>query len=273
LPKQSVPSRSNYITADRLYRTLQQMTDTDWLILTFVSDSRLVSGSQLVRKFWQTADRNDRRARTGRRALKRLREWRVLDTLPRRIGGQRAGSSGLIYTVGVAGSKLLARRGQAANRLQAPGALYVAHTLACTELVVALGEVGRTGGLEVIEAQAEPVCWRTFMGSMGGRLTLKPDLFIRIAAPDSSYEDRWFVEIDLATEATGTILTKTKRYLAHYRAGTEQVHPRVLWTTPDEHRAKQIKGALERLPATSRRMFSVCQFEHAIGFLASEASL
>jgi Replication-relaxation len=269
-PKQSLPSRSNYITPERLYRTLQRMTETDWLVLSFTSDCRLASGNQLIRRYWQTPERNDARARAGRRALKRLSDWRVLDALPRRVGGERAGSSGMVYTVGVAGAKLLARRGQQANRLEAPGASYVVHTLACTELVVRLDEATRTDTLECIDVQTEPACWRRFLGGMGARLTLKPDLYIRIAAPGSTYEDRWFVEVDLATEASGTILAKTKRYLAHHRAGAEQVHPRVLWTVPHQRRAEQIEGVLDRLPAKARRMFSVCQFEDAVGFLAAE---
>lgn len=268
-PKQSVPARSNYITPDRLYRTSQRMTDTDWLVLGFVSSSRLASGHQLIRRYWLTSERGDARARSGRRALKRLTDWRVLDALPRRVGGERAGSSGMVYTVGVAGAKLLARRGQPANRLEAPGALYIAHTLARTELVVALGEASRS--LECIEVQSEPECWRTFLAGMGARLTLKPDLFIRVAAPGASFEDRWYVEVDLATEATGTVLAKAKRYLAHHRSGSERVHPKVLWAVPDARRAERIQSALGRLPAEAQRMFAVCLTSEVVEFLTTEA--
>jgi hypothetical protein len=268
-PKQSVPARSNYITPDRLYRTLQRMTDSDWLILGFVSDCRLASGRQLIRRYWLTSERNDARARAGRRALKRLTDWRVLDSLPRRVGGERAGSAGMVYTVGVAGAKLLTRRGQPANRLEAPGALYVAHTLACTQLVVDLYAAGSE--LELIEVQSEPACWRTFLAGMGARIRLKPDLFIRVAVPGSSYEDRWYVEVDLATEATGTVLAKAKRYLAHQRSGSERVHPRVLWAVPDARRAERIHSALDRFPAEAQRMFSVCLLGEVVEFLTAEA--
>jgi Replication-relaxation len=247
------------------------MTDTDWLVLGFVSSSRLVSGSQLIRRYWLTSERGDARARAGRRALKRLADWRVLDALPRRVGGERAGSSGMVYTVGVAGTKLLARRGEPANRLEAPGALYVAHTLACTELVVALGEASRSGTLECIEVQSEPECWRTFLVGLGARITLKPDLFIRVAVPGSSYEDRWYVEVDLATEATGTILAKAKRYQAHHRSGSERVHPKVLWAVPDTHRAERIHSALGHLPIAAQRMFAVCLTGEVVEFLTAEA--
>lgn len=249
------------------------MTDTDWLVLGFVSSSRLASGSQLIRRYWLTSERGDARARAGRRALKRLTDWRVLDALPRRVGGERAGSSGMVYTVGIAGAKLLARRGQQANRLEAPGALYVAHTLACTELVVALGEASRSGTLECIEVQSEPECWRTFIAGMGARITLKPDLFIRVAVPGSSFEDRWYVEVDLATEATGTVLAKAKRYLAHQRSGSERVHPKVLWAVPDARRAERIQSALDRLPAQAQRMFAVCVTSEVVEFLTAEAQL
>ncbi|HTD09917.1 MAG TPA: replication-relaxation family protein [Solirubrobacteraceae bacterium] len=247
------------------------MSDTDWLVLGFLSGCRLASGRQLIRRYWFTSDPGDPRARAGRRALKRLTDWRVLDALPRRIGGERAGSAGIVYTVGVAGAKLLARRGQPANRLEAPGALYVAHTIACTELVVTLGEAGRSGALECIEVQNEPECWRTFRAGMGARITLKPDLFIRVAVPGHSYEDRWYVEVDLATEAAGTILAKAKRYLAHHRSGSEQVHPRVLWAVPDARRAERIQSALGRLPAGAQRMFSVCGLSETVEYLTAEA--
>lgn len=270
-PKQLVPARSNYITPDRLYRTSQRMTETDWLILGFVSGARLASGSQLVRRYWLTSERGDARARAGRRALKRLVDWRVLDRLPRRVGGERAGSSGMIYTVGVAGVKLLTRHGQQANRLEAPGALYVAHTLACTELVVALGEATRSGTLECIEVQSEPECWRTFLAGMGARITLKPDLFIRVAAPGSSFEDRWYLEVDLATEATGTVLAKAKRYLAHHRSGSEPVHPKVLWAVPDARRAERIHSTIGHLPVDAQRMFAVCLTSEVVEFLTTEA--
>jgi hypothetical protein len=268
----SVLGRHLRISATRLETISSRLGEDDRVVLNFVSQCRLASGTQLVRRFWLTANRDTAAARAGRRTLKRLADWRVLDPLPiRSVGGLHGGSDTLIYGVGVAGVKLLSRRGLVQKRLGAPGARYVKHTLACTELVVALHEADRDGVLELIEIQSEPACWRGFLGAMGARLVLKPDLFVRVGAGSVS-EDRWLIEVDLATEATGTIGAKAKRYLAHYRAGSEQVHPRVLWIVPDERRAEQIVGALERLPATSRRMFSVCRFEQTIDFLATEAS-
>ena len=82
---------------------------------------------------------------------------------------------------------------------------------------------------------------------------LKPDLFLRIGV--GAYEDRWFVEVDLATESAPTIAAKAERYLEHYRGGGEQrrhgVYPRVIWTVPNPRAASRSRQALARLPEGS----------------------
>lgn len=103
---------------------------------------------------------------------------------------------------------------------------------------------------------------------------LKPDLFVRVGAGSAS-EDRWFIEVDLATEASGTLRTKATRYLAHYRSGNEQtehgVYPRVLWAVPNEHRAGQVTDALRHLPDEATRLFTVRLLDETTSFLAAEA--
>jgi hypothetical protein len=241
-------------------------------VLNFVSECRLASGKQLVRRFWQTSNRDTAAARAGRRALKHLADNRVLDPLPTRtVGGLHGGSDTLVYGVGVAGVKLLARRGLIQKRLGTPGERYVKHTLAITELVVALHEADRGGVLELIEPpQFEPACWRGFIGAGGSRVVLKPDLFVRVGAGSVS-EDRWLIEVDLATEASATIRAKALRHLAYYRSASEPVHPRVLWAVPDMRRAEQIADVLRRLPAPAVRLFAICLLDEAVSFLAAEA--
>jgi hypothetical protein len=247
------------------------LSDRDRQVLNFLSETRLASGKQLVRQFWLSGDRDSAAARSGRRALKRLADWRVIDPLPiRTIGGLHGGSDTLIYGVGVAGVKLLARRGLAQKRLGTPGERYVRHTLASTELVVALHEADRDGVLELIETQSEPACWRGFIGMGASRIVLKADLFVRVGAGQIS-EDRWLIEVDLATEAGTTIRTKAERHLAFYRSGSEAVHPRVLWAAPDTRRAGQLTEVLRRLLAPAEELFSVCLLDEVPGFLAAEA--
>ena len=261
------------ISPQQLERIDSQLTELDRAVLTFVSEYRLASSKQLVRQFWPG---DDQRARNGRRALKRLREWRVLDALPDRArGGLRGGSDSLIYGVGTSGTKLLARRGLVQKRLGSPGARRIAHTLTIAEVAIRIAEADRVGALECIEIQAEPACWRPFIGAMGARQTLKPDLYIRVAQPGSAYEYRWFCEIDMATEHRATLLAKCNRYTAHYRSGDEQhrhgVYPKVLFVVPDARREGEVQAVLQQLPPSDRQLFATREFASTAEFLSTEA--
>lgn len=264
-----------YVTAARLDRIAAGLSERDEAVLSFVAASRLASSLQLVKRFWTPQPTTDRaRARAALRALKRLTDWRILDPLPDRPrGGVGGGSTAHIYTVGVAGRKLLVRRGLRLRRLDAPGARLRHHLLACTETVVQLYLAHDRGDLDLIEVQQEPASHRAFLGSWGTRLWVRPDLFIRVGV--GALEDRLMIEVDLSTEHAGTILAKANRYLAHYRAGSEQrdhgVYPRVVWSVPDQRRANEITGVLRRLPAEARPMFAVCLSDELVAWVAREA--
>jgi hypothetical protein len=265
-----LPSASR-ISARQLQAISANLTPLDTDVIGFLAAVRLATCKQLCRRFWIDGTGSDQaRARAGRRALKRLSDWRVLDPLPDRArGGVRGGSDTLIYAVGRSGARLLAQHGQMPRRLGAPGQRHIAHTLAVCELVVRLHEADRAGDLELLEIQSEPACWRTFRGGMmGTRLTLKPDAFVRVGA--GAQEDHWMIEVDLASEHRSTLTAKAKRYHAHYRANSG-VHPRVLWTAPDRRRAEQLEDLFGHLPPEAQRLFTVRLFDDAVAFLAAEA--
>lgn len=268
------PSSFLRISRSRLDLIASQLTDDDQAVLAFVADVRLASGAQLARRLWSAGSPADARARSARRALGRLEHWRVVDRLSQRIGGIRGGSSSIIYGVGPSGRRLLERRGSTARRLGTPGERHIVHTLAITELVVRLHEASLRGEIDVLELQTEPECWRQFLGGFGARRVLKPDLYLRIGV--GAYEDRWFVEVDLATESATTIAAKAERYIEHFRGGYEQrrngVYPRVLWTVPSPRRAEQVTEALSRLPEGTRRLFTVWAYAEVVGRLSAEAS-
>ena len=271
--KDYAPARPSRITADQLQQIAARLSEQDWQALSFVAASRLASGKQLVRGVWMV-DRETQpsQARIARRAIKRLGDWRVIGALPgRTVGGLHGGSDTIVYGVGAAGARLLAIRGQYQSRLGTPGARYVAHTLAATQLVVDLRAAAARAALDVIEVQQEPRCWRSFLAGMGARLSCKPDLFVRVAAHGSSYESHWMVEVDMATEASTTIRAKARRHLDFFRSGSEPVHPRVLWAVPDERRSEQITAILAGLPADAKRLFAVCLQNQVVEQLVSEA--
>lgn len=243
-------ARPYRVSARQLDSIARQLSERDTEALRLVAKLRVLSGDQLRRALWWEGPRVNAERR-ARRALQRLTAWRVLDRLPRVIGGVRAGSAGFLYCVGSVGGRLLARDGHGSRRLAAPGSRYVAHTLAVAELVVGLGEAERAGRLDLLGVEAEPTCWRPFTGPMGARLVLKPDVFVRVGV--GSFEDRWLIELDMASESPATITRKGRTYLAHYRSGSEQqrhgVYPRVLWAVPNERRAEIVTDALSALPA------------------------
>jgi hypothetical protein len=272
-PNVSPPARPLRISTSRLEAIRRELTERDLQVLQFVADWRLATGAQLRRRFFagnvhppQTA------ARRARRALALLVEDRILERLPRRVGGLRAGSESFVYAVGRSGERLLATR-SVARRLTTPGDRYVAHTLDVTELAVRLHEHHDRGELDLIAIEAEPACWRPFVGPGAARLVLKPDLFVRIGV--GALEDRWFIEVDRGTEAAGTLTEKAKRYLMHLRSGAEQrdhgVYPRVLWTVPDDGRGDRVGSVMTRVGRDVPGLFTVCRFDEAVARLAAEA--
>lgn len=271
--KDSLPAHSSRTSSRRLEQIERELTDYDRAVLVFLAEVRLSTGHQIARRLWSSSAPTDANARAARRSLARLEGSRVIDRLARRVGGVRGGSASIVYGLGPSGRRLLARTGYQPKRLGTPGDRYVAHTLSVGELVVRLHEAALRGELDLIEVQTEPQCWRGFLAGLGARLILKPDLFARVGS--GAFEDRWFIEVDRATEASGTLVSKAQRYLAHYRSGAEQgrhgVYPRVVWTVPDRRRADQVRAALGRLPAEARRLFVVWLYAETVGRLIAEA--
>lgn len=273
--KDSAVAPSVYLTAARLDQIAAELSGDDLRLLGFMAETRIASSRQLVLMYWtQDPAAEPAKARAGLRALKRLCDWRILDPLPGRArGGVGGGSSPLIYAVGVGGVKLLARHGYRLRRMGVPGERFRAHVLACTQIVVDLHVASKRGTLDLIEVQQEPRCHRAFLGPWGARLWVRPDLFTRVGV--GALEDRWFIEADLGTEHAGTLAAKAKRYLAHYRSGSEQrehgVYPRVLWAVPDAGRAGEVQRILAGLPGEAAGMFTVCLLDRVVGCLAEEA--
>ena len=90
-------------------------------------------------------------------------------------------------------------------------------------------------------------------------LSLKPDLFA--ITMSGQYEDRWFIEVDLATESPSKVVDKCERYHKYYRSGLEQqeagVFPLTVWIVPTAERKekliKHIREAFDKQP----RLFTI----------------
>ncbi|MEM9520399.1 MAG: replication-relaxation family protein [Actinomycetota bacterium] len=223
-------TRSAYLTKARLSELRSILDSLDNDILDTVGRFRLVNGNQLTHLF---TDGTPASVRAMQRRTRRLVEWQVLDRLERRVGGVRAGSAGYIYRLGTAGRKLREIDGRPASR--EPGSRFVAHTLEITEVYVQLIHLHKTAQLRLVRFDPEPIAWRTWTGPSGEKNSLRPDGFC-IVERDRT-RSFWFIEIDMATEVSSTILRKMNRYIAYLETGIEQqklsgVFPRVLWHAP-----------------------------------------
>lgn len=262
--KESLPHRKSAptrVTDASARRVNAQLTDIDRRVLDTISTVRIATGAQLHALHWADSDTGRRLARHH---LAKLTDLRVLARLDRRIGGVRAGSAGFTYTLDALGLRLVDDHASGSltkriRRPSTPGDRYLAHALAITDCYVALKHLEQTSELELLGFQSEPRSWRQFAGPDGRTLTIKPDAFALLA--DATWEHRWFLEIDRATEHRPTILRKATEYIAYWQSGTEQrIHdlfPRVLWVTPSDRRTEDIRSWLATLDPATHHLFRV----------------
>ncbi|HSH60017.1 MAG TPA: replication-relaxation family protein [Acidimicrobiales bacterium] len=259
----------------QLAELLAETSVRERAILTSLGELRLMSARQIERLQFTADDQAATalsRARHCRRTLERLVRERLLVRLERRIGGLRAGSAAFVYALGPVGQRLISLPG-ARRRYREPSALFVAHSLAVSELYVRLHEAERAGTLQLLSPiEAEPRCWRR-LPDYGGHGLLKPDLAVHLAA--GAYEYRWFVELDLGTEHRPALVRKCQAFERYYRSGLEQaahgVFPRVLWIAPDEVRARRIQHVVDHTAQLTAGLFVVTTSDDAVTTLTGGA--
>ena len=250
------------LTRQQLVETAAALSERDRDILTAVQRYRYLLTGQIQRLYFYTAATPTAAHRAAARALKRLRGLGLVDHLARRIGGVRAGSGGLVWHLTHAGERLLRLHEQTTSpmrRFFEPSPYFLAHSLAVAEVAVNLTEICREQhSMKLTALQPEPECWRTY-SEYGSMLSLKPDLFAITVS--GQYEDRWFIEVDLATESPSKVVDKCERYHKYYRSGLEQqeagVFPLTVWIVPTAERKekliKHIREAFDKQP----RLFTV----------------
>lgn len=226
------------------------------------------TGRQLERLHYEP---NDSGRRAARIELSRLTELRVLQRLTRQIGGVRGGSRGFVYALGVVGQRILHPDRTRYREPWTPQPSYLRHALNVSEIFVRLREAERTSDLELVAFDGEPRCWRSFSGPGGSMATLKPDAYAVLYQGD--FEDRIFIEVDLATESGPRILAKSRTFINYWRSGKEQeasgIFPLVCWVTTTEQRRDFLLRTLERLSDQERTLFTVTTRDDFVGHIAT----
>ncbi len=262
----AVATRS-YVSARGVTRWRERLSARDLAIIRQVGELRLMSARQIEAIHFAEHETGAAAMRARQRVLARLVRDGLLISLERRIGGVRAGSAGLVLALGPLGGRVLSLEGPR-RRAHEPGLRFVDHTLAISQLIVDITVASRRGLLDVLEAQAEPRCWREFGGFDGRRL--RPDAFLALGSGD--YELRWFIEIDRSSESLPVIVRKCQLYADYYQSGNEQaahggVFPRVCWIAPDEVRAERVRRAIARDRQLRVQLFVVTTAELALDVL------
>jgi hypothetical protein len=228
----------------------EQLSPRDLIVVDTLHDYRMASTSQLRRlHFRESFASLSVASRVTQKVLRRLEAQGLLKRLQRRIGGVRAGSASIIWTLGPAGERLAAyRHNKRVHRgYREPSTTFAAHTVAVTELAVRLHETLFTGAIEQLMIEAEPDCWRRFVGPYGQVVDLKPDLYVITASGD--YEDHWFLEMDMGTENAPALARKATVYQQYAHAGLHQaahgVMPAIVWIVPSVNRQRAVESALD----------------------------
>ena len=252
-----------------LQRLSARLSDRDWGILRFLHQHRYATTDQLRRTFFAAHASPSAAIRACVRVLDRLLGKRILTRLERRIGGVRHGSAGFVWCLDAIGDRLTRDEDSARRRVQEPSFAFLTHTLAMTETHVQLQEAARAGTFQLNGVQVETEAWRDYVTSSGATNILKPDLMVTLSS--DSYDDHWYLEIDLGTESLPVLLRKCRMYEEYRRTGRAQaehgVFPRVLWVLPTPERVGRLTAAIAAEPTLPDRLFTSIPSEHLIATL------
>ena len=235
---------SDRITEKRAGEILRGLSERDKDILLSVRQCRYLTTKQIEQLHFTSAANLTAGLTAANRNLNKLKGLGLMGFLNRRIGGAGAGSGSRIWYVTDGGERLLrtgSDRTRPRRRSFEPSTLFLEHTLAAAECYIQISRRCRGRGMKLVSIQMEPDCWRSY-SHRGILTTLRPDLFAVTNCGD--YEDRWFIEIDLDTQAPVVLVEKCRRYHDYYRTGLEQkqheVFPLVVWIVPDTARKESI---------------------------------
>jgi hypothetical protein len=246
---------------------IDHLSERDLDIAKTVEQFKLISTLQIQRLYFANLKTKATGARLCRRVLERLVRDKVLVRLERRIGGVRAGSASYIYALGSVGQQIESDY-KSHTYSREPSNVFIDHTLAITEIYVRLKE----NTINLVDLETEPKCWRPYGFTYGGKETLKPDLFTKLA--DKNEELSWFVEIDRSTEHLEAIMRKLKTYVEYFNTGIEQakheVFPRVLWIVPDQRRKAWLEQLITPFNKQVEGLFAVALEGQAIEILQDD---
>ena len=253
----------------QLIELIDRLSERDFEILLTLRQSKYLLTGQVQRLHVPVTATYATAMQNAVNNMRKLRKLGLIKTFDRRIGGVRAGSSSFVWCLTEAGQRLLdlkdgVESSGRSHRYLEPAYAHLKHTLAIAECYVQLVEISRKyKGILLSDVEWEPDCWRPYQHD-GHAMQLKPDL--AVVTRNAGYIDRWFIEIDMNTEAVPVIIEKCKRYHQYLNTGIEQrqnkgVFPIPVWIVVDDDRKKKIISAIKETFKKAPNMFVVIKAE------------
>lgn len=249
------------VTRKQLILLLQRLSERDHLVLESISKFRYLTTTQIQQLHVKDSVNVSAALRATNRMLVKLRGFGLIVPLKRRIGGVRAGSGSYVWCLTTAGMKLINLKNEGSDETKRkrnvePSTKFLEHTLAVAEAYVQLTLIQeKNQDVELVKVEVEPDCWRKYVKDYDTVTYLKPDLYVITATGE--YEDHWFFEIDLATEAPSRIIRKCKQYYRYFLSGAEQretgIFPLVVWIVPNVKRATTLQQHVAEEPSLERK--------------------
>lgn len=192
------------------------------------------------------------------RHLVSLEKRQFLTRLERRVGGCQGGSTVSIWTLTTKGQRHLTGQ-RARRRPHHISTTFLGHLLAVSETRVIIHETAAREAEIQVQVVGEPSCWRHYIDNHGTTTSLKPDLSVTVSS--SEFVDRYFIEVDRATENPARVIGKCWHYVRHRRSGHEQEHhgvyPAVVWLAPHLERKAKLERAIASEPKLPAGLFTV----------------
>ena len=232
-------------------------------LLALVAAHRFATTTQLARLTAPEYASSASALRQTQRHLASLAQHRLLTSLERRVGGWQGGSAVTVWAATTRGQRRVAAEGEEVSRRQRPrevSTTFLDHLLAITEVRTSIEEAVRQEADTEAAVALEPECWRTALSPSGQVQVLRPDLAVTITSP--SYEDRYLVEVDRATENPGRVIATCWRYQEHQaQASDGDVFPLVVWLVPTDRRRHRLERAIAHSTGLLRDLFRVIRLD------------
>lgn len=249
------PNRRGRYGAVQLDHRSHGLSDRDRLVLRLLAEHRFLTSRHLQRFVFSDHANAETAERLCRRILNRLRRDHLIQSLQRRVGGVRAGSSATVWQLAPAGTRVAFDDGKRRRQCE-PSLRLRDHCLAIADAHLTIRGLAILPQIDDATIGLEPTCWRRYTGLGGDARWLQPDLHATVLSHDDEgdLEDRWFVEIDLGTESLPTLIKKCLQYEEYRSSGIEQAttggtFPLVPWVfhgPKADRRAGQLRHQISR---------------------------